>query len=74
MVYNDSSFGYRLNKKHCALDYHAVIWAVAADIISVGCLPQGMNIADTMAKQLTSARKKTAWRMEPLIQIIHYTL
>ena len=53
VVRNSSKLESTLNKKHCSLAYHAVRWAVAAAIISIGWIPTDLNIADAMTKRLT---------------------
>ena len=53
VVRNSSKLESTLNKKHCSLAYHAVRWAVAAAIVSIGWIPTDLNIADAMTKRLT---------------------
>ena len=57
VVRNSSKLESVLNKKHCALAYHAVRWAVAASIISVGWIPTDYNIADAFTKRLTAIKR-----------------
>jgi hypothetical protein len=57
VVKNSSKLESSLNKKHCALAYHAVRWAVAASIITVGWIPTDYNIADAMTKRLTAKKR-----------------
>ena len=58
VVRNSSKLDSSLNKKHCALAYHAVRWAVAASIIAVGWIPTRDNIADAMTKRLTATKRE----------------
>ena len=57
VVKNSSKLESVLNKKHCALAYHAVRWAVAARIITVGWIPTDYNLADAFTKRLTVAKR-----------------
>ena len=57
VVKNSSKLDSSLNKKHCALAYHAVRWAVAASIITVGWIPTDYNIADALTKRLTANKR-----------------
>ena len=57
VVKNSSKLDSVLNKKHCALAYHAVRWAVTASIIAVGWIPTDYNIADAFTKRLTSVKR-----------------
>ena len=59
VVRNSPLLDSSLNKKRCALAYHAVRWAVAAGIAVIGWIPTGLNLADAMTKRLTvQAREK----------------
>ena len=53
VVNNSSKMESTLNKKHSAIAYHAVRWAVAAGVIVVGWIESGRNIADAFTKRLT---------------------
>lgn len=53
VVRNSSRLDSSLNRKHCALAYHAVRRAVAADIAVIGWVPTGLNLADALTKRLT---------------------
>ena len=55
VVNNSSNIASVLNKKHNAIAYHAVRWAVAAGVIRVGKVDTKENIADAMTKRLTAA-------------------
>ena len=57
VVRNSLKLESALNKKHCALAYHAVRWAVAASIIAVGWIPTDYNIADAFTKRLTANKR-----------------
>ena len=57
-VRNASKLDSSLSKKHCALAYHAVRWAVAASIVAVGWIPTDLNIADALTKRLTATRRE----------------
>ena len=59
VVRNSSKLESNLNKKHCALAYHSVRWAVAAGIISIGWVPTDYNIADAMPKRLTANKRES---------------
>ena len=59
VVRNSSRLESSLNKKHCALAYHSVRWAVAAGVISIGWIPTDLNIADAMTKRLTVAKQES---------------
>ena len=64
VVKNSSRIDSTLHKKHVSIGYHAVRWAVAADIIRVGWIPSKQNIGDTMTKVLTAPNHKAlfaAW-------------
>ena len=54
VVLNTSQVESKLNKKHNALAYHAVRWAVAAAIIRVGWIDGKENYADAYTKVLPS--------------------
>jgi hypothetical protein len=53
VVNNSSILSSTLNKKHNAIAYHAVRWAVAAGIIQVAWIDTIWNLADAMTKRLT---------------------
>ena len=57
-VRNSSRIESTLNKKHSAIAYHAVRWAVAAGIILVGWIETGCNIADPFTKRLTHMQRE----------------
>ena len=57
VVKNSSKLESSLNKKHCALTYHAVQWAVAASIITVGWIPTDYDIADAFTKRFTVIKR-----------------
>ena len=52
VVNNSSKLESVLNKKHCAIAYHAVRWAVTASILRVGKIDTKENLADAMTKRL----------------------
>ena len=54
VVLNSSQVESKLNKKHNALAYHAVRWAVAASIIRLGWIPSEENLADAFTKILSA--------------------
>ena len=58
VVDNSSKIDSRLNKKHNAIAYHAVRWAVAAATIIVGKIPGEWNLADAMTKRLSAMRRE----------------
>ena len=53
VVLNSSQVESKLNKKHNALAYHAVRWAVAASIIRLGWIASEENLADAFTKKLS---------------------
>ena len=59
VVRNSSKLESNLNRKHCALAYHSVRWAVAAGIIFIGWVPTDYNIADAMTKRLTANKMES---------------
>ena len=58
VVTNSSKIGLTLSKKHCSIAYHAVRWAVAAAVISIGWIPTELNLADAMTKRLTVLKRE----------------
>ena len=58
VVDNSSRIESKLNKKHNAIAYHAVRWAVAASTIIVGKINGELNLADAMTKRLTALRRE----------------
>ena len=54
VVNNSSKFGSALNKKHNAIAYHAVRWAVAAGVLRVGKVDTKENLADALTKRLAA--------------------
>ena len=56
-VKNSSLVESTLNKKHSAVAYHAVRWAVAAGVIMVGWIETGRNIADPFTKRLSMIQR-----------------
>jgi hypothetical protein len=58
VVNNSSKIGSALNKKHCSIAYHAVRWAVAAAVISIGWIDTNLNLADAMTKRLTVLKRE----------------
>ena len=56
VVKNSSKIESTLDKKHNALAYHAVRWAVAAGSVRIGNVDGNYNLADAMKKRLTSRR------------------
>ena len=58
VVNNTSKVESMLNKKHNAIAYHAVRWAVAAGTIRVGKILGDLNLSDAMTKRLTSQRRE----------------
>ena len=57
MVNNASKIESVLHKKHVAIAYHAVRWAVAAGIVRVGWISTHDNIADAMTKRLPAVKR-----------------
>ena len=57
VVKNSSKIESALDKKHNALAYHAVRWAVAAGSVRIGKVDGKFNLADAMTKRLTSVRR-----------------
>ena len=57
-VKNSSKIESTLNKKHSAVAYHAVRWAVAAGVIKVAWIETGNNIADPFTKRLTVMQRE----------------
>ena len=49
-ITNSSFIESTLKKKHSLLDFPAVIWAVSADIIKVGCMDEKFNTANAFTK------------------------
>ena len=47
-----------LHKKHVSIAYHAVGWAVAAEVIRVGWISTKQNLADAMTKVLTALNRE----------------
>ena len=58
VVKNCSLFESTLTKKHNAIAYHAVRWAVAAKEVLVGWINSERNIADGMTKALTHGLRR----------------
>ena len=58
VVDNSSKLESKLNKKHNAIAYHAVRWAVAAATLVVGKIDGEWNLADAMTKRLTAQRRE----------------
>ena len=56
VVMNESKPGYTLQKKHNAINYHAVREAAAADILRVGKEYGETNLANLLEKVLTGQR------------------
>ena len=64
VVNNTSKLSSTLNKKHNAIAYHAVRWAVAAEILRVGKIDTKLNLADAMTKRLVQSVREAlfgAW-------------
>ena len=59
VVKNCSLFESTLTKKHNAIAYHAVRWAVAAKEVLVGWINSERNIADGMTKALTHGLRRS---------------
>lgn len=57
VVNNTSKIDSTLDKKHNALAYHAVRWAVAAGSVRIGWIDGKFNLADAMTKRLTAQRR-----------------
>ena len=57
MVNNASKIESVLHKKHVAIAYHAVRWAVAAGVVRVGWISTHDNIADAMTKRLPAVKR-----------------
>ena len=58
VVNNSSKIESKLNKKHNAIAYHAVRWAVAAATIVVGWIDGEWNLSDAMTKRLTAQQRE----------------
>ena len=54
VVLNTSQVESKLNKKHNALAYHAIRWAVAAGIVRIGWIDGKENLADAYTKVLSA--------------------
>jgi hypothetical protein len=63
VVNNSSKVESTLNKKHSSIAYHAVRWAVAAEIIKVGKVHTDRNIADALTKRLTVNKRNELYSM-----------
>ena len=61
VVQNSSKFESNLNRKHFALAYPLVCWAVAANIISIAWTHTQLNIANTMTKRLTTTKRESLY-------------
>lgn len=57
VVSNSSKIESVLNKKHSSIAYHAVRWAVAAEMVRIGKIHTDENLADAMTKLLTVAKR-----------------
>ena len=57
VVKNSSRIDSTLHRKHVSIAYHAVRWAVAAEMIRVGWIPSKENIADALTKVLTGPNR-----------------
>ena len=57
-VNSSSKLESTLNKKHSAVAYHAVRWAVATGVIVVGWIETGLNIADPFTKRLSMTQRE----------------
>lgn len=57
VVRNTSKIDSTLDKKHNALAYHAVRWAVAAGSVRIGWIDGKFNLADAMTKRLTAQKR-----------------
>ena len=57
VVTNTSMVDSKLNKKHNSLAFHAVRWAVAANILRVGKVDTRENLSDAFTKLLTAAER-----------------
>ena len=57
VVTNTSMVDSKLNKKHNSLAFHAVRWAVAANILRVGKVDTKENLSDAFTKLLTAAER-----------------
>ena len=57
VVKNTSMVDSKLHKKHNSLAFHAVRWAVAANILRVGKVDTKENISDPLTKLLTATER-----------------
>ena len=58
VVNNTSLVESKLDKKHNQLAYHAIRWAVAANIIRIAWIEGTENLADAMTKILSSTDRE----------------
>ena len=58
VINNTSKIESVLNKKHSAVAYHAVRWAVAAEVLRVGKVDTDENLADAMTKVLSATKRE----------------
>ena len=57
VVNNTSKMESALNKKHSSIAYHAVRWAVAAEVLRTGKVDTNDNLADAMTKILPASKR-----------------
>ena len=57
VVNNSTKLESKLHKKHSSVAYHATRWAVAAEIIRVGKVFIGDNLADALTKRLSANKR-----------------
>lgn len=57
VVNNTTKLESVLNKKHSLIAYHAVRWAVAAEIMRVGKVDTNENLTDAMTKTLSMTKR-----------------
>ena len=57
VVNNSTKLESKLHKKHSSVAYHATRWAVAAEIIRVGKVFTGENLADALTRRLSANKR-----------------
>ena len=53
VVNNTTKVESKLNKKHCAIAYHYIRWAVAAGVVTIAWISTKENLADALTKKLS---------------------
>ena len=66
LVLNTSNVKSKLNKKHNFLAFHAIRWALAADLLRVTWIDGSENLADALTKNLSREVKKYLWQLDIL--------